>query len=122
MTNTNGQKPVGYDHDNKGAAGGTDYGQGKPGVAHTAPVDKVAGKGEGERAKTFTIDDREVTKYRDIHPGRIYLFTILKDLTLNARLYGADSALALGIVITTTAIGLVTIPAWLHFGSWWVGM
>src|SRR6202171_6352345 len=65
MSDANGQKPGGYGHDNKGAAGGTDYGQGKPGVAHTAPVDKVAGKGEGERAKTFSIDDREV----DIRPG-----------------------------------------------------
>ena len=39
-----------------------------------------------------------------------------------ARLHGADSALALGIVITTTAISLLTIPAWLHFGAWWVGI
>lgn len=36
------------------------------------------------------IDQREVTKYRDIYPGKIHLFTILKDLELNARLYGAD--------------------------------
>jgi len=36
------------------------------------------------------IDQREVTKYRDFHPGKIQLFTILKDLTLNPRLYGTD--------------------------------
>jgi len=36
------------------------------------------------------IDEREVTKYRDLHPGKIYLFTILKDLTLNSKLYGTD--------------------------------
>ncbi len=36
------------------------------------------------------VDEREVTKYRDIHPGKIYLFTILKDLTLNSRIYGLD--------------------------------
>jgi hypothetical protein len=36
------------------------------------------------------IDEREVTKYRDYYPKKIYLFTILKDLTLNAKLYGAD--------------------------------
>lgn len=36
------------------------------------------------------IDEREVTKYRAYHPGKIYLFTILKDLTLNSQLYGAD--------------------------------
>jgi len=36
------------------------------------------------------IDQREVTKYRDFHTGKVYLFTILKDLTLNPKLYGAD--------------------------------
>jgi hypothetical protein len=36
------------------------------------------------------IDQREVTKYRDIHPQKIYLLTILKDLALNPKLYGAD--------------------------------
>lgn len=36
------------------------------------------------------IDQREVTKYRDFHPGKIFLFTILKDLELNAKLYGMD--------------------------------
>ena len=29
------------------------------------------------------IDQREVTKYRDLYPGKIQLYTILKDLTLN---------------------------------------
>ena len=36
------------------------------------------------------IDQREVTKYRDYHPEKVYLFTILKDLTLNPKLYGVD--------------------------------
>ena len=36
------------------------------------------------------IDQREVTKYRDLHPGKIHLFTILKDLTVNPKLYGLD--------------------------------
>jgi len=36
------------------------------------------------------IDEREVTKYRDLHPGKVYLFTILKDLTLNPTIYGVD--------------------------------
>jgi ribosomal protein S18 acetylase RimI-like enzyme len=36
------------------------------------------------------IDEREVTKYRDYYPKKIYLFTVLKDLNLNAKLYGAD--------------------------------
>src|SRR5579863_9590992 len=65
MSDGNGQKPVGYGHDKKGATGGSNYGDGKPGVAHTAPADKVAGKGDAPTAKTFTIDDREV----DIREG-----------------------------------------------------
>jgi ribosomal protein S18 acetylase RimI-like enzyme len=36
------------------------------------------------------IDEREVTKYRDLHPGKIYLFTILKDLALSPTIYGLD--------------------------------
>ena len=54
------------------------------------------GAGGGRGARMFErygfrlIDEREVTKYRDIYPGKIYLFTILKDLTLNPKLYGAD--------------------------------
>ena len=39
-----------------------------------------------------------------------------------SRFHGADSALSLRIVVATTAISLVTIPAWLHFGAWWVGI
>ena len=37
MSDSKQDKPVGYGHDNKGAAGGPAYGEGKPGVAHTAP-------------------------------------------------------------------------------------
>src|SRR3984957_8672802 len=65
MSDSNGQKPAGYGHDNKGAAGGSAAGEGKPGVAHTAPTDKVAGKGDGATTKTYTIDDREI----DIREG-----------------------------------------------------
>jgi hypothetical protein len=36
------------------------------------------------------IDEREVTKYRDYHPGKIYLLTVLKDLTQSATIYGMD--------------------------------
>ena len=36
------------------------------------------------------IDQREVTKYRELHPGKIQLFTIIKDLTVNPKLYGSD--------------------------------
>jgi len=43
-----------------------------------------------ERYGFRVIDEREVTKYRDYYPKKIYLFTILKDLTLNPVLYGVD--------------------------------
>ena len=58
MTDT--KKPVGYGHDHKGAAMPDALNKGKPGVAHTAPVDKADGKGGAETAKTFFIDDREI--------------------------------------------------------------
>src|SRR5580693_8606240 len=62
------QKPAGYGHDQKGAAGGAAIGGGKPGVAHTVAADKVAGEGKPKDAKTdpktFFIDDREI----DIRP------------------------------------------------------
>jgi ribosomal protein S18 acetylase RimI-like enzyme len=43
-----------------------------------------------ERYGFRVIDEREVTKYRDYYPKKIYLFTILKDLSLNPSLYGVD--------------------------------
>ena len=43
-----------------------------------------------ERYGFRVIDEREVTKYRDMHPGKVYLFTILKDLTLSPTIYGVD--------------------------------
>jgi ribosomal protein S18 acetylase RimI-like enzyme len=43
-----------------------------------------------ERYGFRVIDEREVTKYRDYYPKKIYLFTVLKDLTLNPKLYGVD--------------------------------
>src|SRR3954462_6644070 len=58
MSDTN--KPVGYGHDQKGAAGGTSVGSGKPGVAHTVAADKSAGEGKTPTAKTFLIDDQEI--------------------------------------------------------------
>jgi hypothetical protein len=36
------------------------------------------------------VDQREVTKYRAFHPGKIHLCTVVKDLTLNHRAYGVD--------------------------------
>jgi formate dehydrogenase major subunit len=65
MSDGNEQKPVGYGHDKKGTAVGAAYGEGRPGVAHTAPADKSAGKGEAATGSSFTIDGREV----DIRAG-----------------------------------------------------
>ena len=59
------QKPVGYGHDHKGAAGGATVGGGKPGVAHTVAADKSAGEGQGTTAQTFFMDDKEI----DIRAG-----------------------------------------------------
>ena len=64
MADTSGKKPAGYGHDNKGKAGGENTGAGKPGVAHTAPVDKVAGKSNGSKTVKFTLDGKEVTRSR----------------------------------------------------------
>jgi hypothetical protein len=36
------------------------------------------------------IDERDVTKYRAFYPDRVQLFTVVKDLALNARTYGTD--------------------------------
>src|SRR5438045_5633347 len=58
MNDTN--KPVGYDHDKKGASGGDTKVEGRPNVAHTGPADKVQGKGAGEETVAFTLDGQEV--------------------------------------------------------------
>jgi hypothetical protein len=38
------------------------------------------------------VDEREVTKYRAYYPGKIYLFTVVKDLTVRPTLYAAAAA------------------------------
>jgi formate dehydrogenase major subunit len=63
MADTN--KPAGYGDDKKGAALGPALGGGKPGVAHTAPVDKPEGEGAAATSKTFFIDGNEI----DIREG-----------------------------------------------------
>ena len=67
MSDANG-KPAGYGHDQKGAAGGAAYGEGKPGSRIRAGR-QVAGKGRRD-GKTFTIDDRESTSARRDHLPR----------------------------------------------------
>src|SRR6195256_4272382 len=59
------QKPAGYGHDHKGAAGGATKNDGEPHVSHKGPTDTVAGQGHGTSAQSFFIDDREI----DIRPG-----------------------------------------------------
>src|SRR3954452_16475710 len=58
MNDTN--KPVGYDHDKKGASGGDTRVEGRPNVAHTGPADKVQGKGAGGESIAFTLDGKDV--------------------------------------------------------------
>jgi hypothetical protein len=43
-----------------------------------------------ERYGFKVIDTREVTKYQAFHPNPVYLYTVIKDLTLNPTLYGHD--------------------------------
>ena len=38
------------------------------------------------------------------------------------RLYGQDTRTAFRVVVGTTVLGIVTIPAWLAFGCWWLGL
>src|SRR5436853_5266613 len=65
MSDSNEQKPVGYGHDKKGAAGGAVKNDGGVHVAHKAPVSGAADAGGKSTAKTFTIDDRDI----DIRDG-----------------------------------------------------
>src|SRR5215472_6251706 len=63
MNDRDQQKPAGYGHDQKGAAGGAAKNEGRVHVTHKAPG---AADATGEStAQTFTIDDREI----DIRKG-----------------------------------------------------
>lgn len=39
-----------------------------------------------------------------------------------AKHYGGDTAVALRVVISTSVVGLITIPLWIRFGMNWVGL
>src|SRR5215472_2985005 len=65
MDDSNEQKPAGYGHDQKGAAGGAVKNDGRVHVTHTGPMQGLADRGGTPTAETFTIDDREI----DIRPG-----------------------------------------------------
>src|SRR5215813_6351955 len=54
------QKPAGYGHDRKGAAGGNTVAEGQVHVAHKAPVDAVSGAADGMKTISFTFDGQEV--------------------------------------------------------------
>ncbi len=43
-----------------------------------------------ERWGFEVVDEREVTKYRELDPRRIFLLTIVKDLAASPSVYGAD--------------------------------
>src|SRR5262244_3112733 len=64
MSDSNKQKPAGYGHDQKGAAGGAVKNEGRVHVAHKWPTTGAADMAGESTAKsagqTFTIDDREI--------------------------------------------------------------
>src|SRR6516164_11446565 len=65
MSDSDQQKPAGYGHDQKGAAGGADKSEGRVHVAHKAPMSGAADEGGKSTTQSFTIDDREI----DIRAG-----------------------------------------------------
>ncbi len=65
MNDNDQQKPAGYGHDQKGAAGGTVKSEGRVHVAHKAPMIGAPDAAAESIAQTFTIDDREI----DIREG-----------------------------------------------------
>src|ERR1043166_6672038 len=60
MNDKDNQKPAGYGHDRKGAAGGDVKNEGRVHVTHKGPIDAVQGEGAPPTPKTFTLDGREV--------------------------------------------------------------
>ena len=65
MSDSNEQKPAGYGHDQKGAAGGAVKNEGRVHVGHKAPMSGAADTAGESTAQTFTIDDHEI----DIRTG-----------------------------------------------------
>src|SRR5262250_2350946 len=65
MSDSDQQKPAGYGHDQKGAAGGAVKSEGRVHVARKAPMSGAADEGGKPTTQTFTIDDREI----DIRAG-----------------------------------------------------
>ena len=45
-----------------------------------------------ERYGFKVLDSREITKYRALYPKPVFLYTVIKDLTINPTLYGYDLA------------------------------
>jgi ribosomal protein S18 acetylase RimI-like enzyme len=52
--------------------------------------DKRRGPRMFERYGFRVVDQVEVTKYRWLRPAPVFLFTVIKDLTVNTQLYGHD--------------------------------
>ncbi len=69
--------------------------QGEKGVyGQMVTFDTRRGPRMFERYGFRVVDQREVTKYKDRREGQVFLFTVIKDLSANARLYGNDLAKA----------------------------
>jgi len=69
MSDRNEQKPAGYGHDKKGAAGGTAKNEGRVHVAHKAPMQGVADRGDKATAETLRPRGRH-PRGRDHFPRR----------------------------------------------------
>lgn len=67
--------------------------RGETGIyAQMVAYEKRRGNRMFERYGFKKLDEVEVTKYRDVVDEKIYLYTIYKDLSANAQLYGLDLA------------------------------
>lgn len=67
--------------------------RGEKGIyAQMVAYEKRRGNRMFERYGFRKLDEVEVTKYREVTDEKIYLYTIYKDLSANAQLYGLDLA------------------------------
>ena len=65
MNDSDQQKPAGYGHNRKSAAGGAVKNESRVHVTHSGPMQGVADRGGKPTTETFTIDDHEI----DIREG-----------------------------------------------------
>jgi L-serine deaminase len=87
MNDSNEQKPAGYGHDKKGAAGGAAKNEGRVHVAHKAPMQGVPDRGDKPAASMLYVTNQD-------KPGFIGRFaTLLAEAGINIATFhlGRDS-------------------------------